>query len=71
MYVCNSDTVVNVTFGLVSKVVIDLTRPLLKKGQLIYTDNFYTSLQLADFLYTQDTYLCGTIRTNRKGYPKQ
>ena len=46
-------------------------RPLLKKGHLIYTDNFYTSPQLADYLYTQDTYLCGTIRTNRNGYPKQ
>ena len=71
VYVGKSNTVVNATFGLASKVVVDLTRPLLKKGHVIYTDNFYTSPQLADYLYTQDTYLCGTVRTNRKGYPKQ
>ena len=70
VYVGKNDAVINRTFGLSSKVVIELTKFLEKKGHVIYTDNFYTSPQLADYLYSRDTYLCGTIRNNRKGYPK-
>ena len=35
VYVGKSDTVVNATFGLASKVVIDLTRPLLNKDYVV------------------------------------
>jgi hypothetical protein len=27
-------------------------------------DNVYTSPQLVDYLFSRDTYLCGTVRTN-------
>lgn len=70
VYVGKNAEAVNKSLGLASKVVIVLTKPIEKKGHVIYTDNFYTSPTLADFLYSRDTYLCGTIRTNRKGYPK-
>jgi hypothetical protein len=33
-------------------------------------DNVYTSPQLVDYLFSRDTYLCGTVRTNWKGFPK-
>lgn len=70
VYVGKNNTVLNKYIWIVIKVVIELTKYLENKGHVIYTDNFYTSPQLADYLYGRDTYLCGTIRTNRKGYPK-
>lgn len=71
VYVGKKDTAINKIFGLSSKVVIELCKSLEMKGHVVFTDNFYTSLQLADYLYSRDTYLCGTMRTNRKYYPKQ
>ena len=39
-------------------------------GHVIYTDNFYTSPVLAKYLFSKDTYLCGTVRPDRKGFPR-
>ena len=61
---------INRTFGLSSRIVIELTKFLEKKGYVIFTENFYTSPQLTDYLFSRDTYLCGTVRTNWKGFPK-
>ncbi|KAL3872188.1 hypothetical protein ACJMK2_040131 [Sinanodonta woodiana] len=52
------------------KVVVALTKPIEMKGYEVYIDNFYTSPHLADYLYQRRTYLCGTVRTNCKDYPK-
>jgi hypothetical protein len=71
VYVGKNAEIVTNNFGLSSKVVIVLTKHLEMKGHEVYTDNFYTSPQLADYLYGRDTYLCGTVRTNHKGYPKE
>ena len=46
-----------------------LTKPIHNFGQIIYTDNFYTSPILAEYLVSQKTYLCGTMRPNHLGYP--
>jgi hypothetical protein len=70
VYVGKNDTAINRTFGLSSRVVIEITKFLELKGYVIFTDNFYASPQLADYLFSRDTYLCGTVRTNRKGFPK-
>jgi len=70
VYIGKNAENVNKSLGLSTKVVIALTKPLEMKGYEVYTDNFYTSPQLADYLYGRKTYLCGTIRTNRKGYPR-
>lgn len=70
VYIGKNNEILNRNLGLASKVVISLTKPLDNKGYVIYTDNFYTSPTLADYLYSRKTYLCGTIRTNRKGYPR-
>ena len=43
---------------------------LLGVGHQVYTDNWYTSPELAQELYARDTYLCGTVRKNRKGLPR-
>ena len=36
----------------------------------IYSDNYYTSAVLAEYLLQKKTYLCGTIRKNRKHLSK-
>jgi hypothetical protein len=42
---------------------------LLGKGYKVYMDNYYNSVELAEELNAQDTYLCGTLRVNRKETP--
>ena len=53
------------------KIVWYSIMPLLNKGHRLYVDNFYTSLQLFDQLHKNGTPACGSIRSNRKGLPKQ
>lgn len=43
----------------------------LNKGYHLFTDNFFTSVELARSLYQQATYLTGTIHRNRKLVPKE
>lgn len=50
--------------------VMRLMAPYLNKGQLLVTDNFYTSVPLAERLLRKRTYLLGTVRANQKNIPK-
>ena len=43
---------------------------LLDKGHFVYLDNFYNSYQLNLELLSRYTFVCGTLRKNRKGNPK-
>ncbi|KAK3103610.1 hypothetical protein FSP39_020511 [Pinctada imbricata] len=52
IYVGKNTENINKNLGMVSQVVISLTKHLEMKGHVIYTDNFYTSPTLADFLYS-------------------
>ena len=56
-------------FSVSEAVVVDLVIPLLNKGYHVYVDNFYTSLPLFRYLHDNGTLACGTIRSNRKGFP--
>ena len=47
------------------KLVIALMQPMLNRGYHCYTDNYYTSVRLANYLIEKSTHLCGTIRANR------
>lgn len=49
--------------------VIELIKPLLGEGRLVVTDNYYTSLPLAKYLFERKTNLLGTIRKHRVGLP--
>ena len=53
------------------KVVMKLSEAISGQHHQVYCDNYFTSIPLLQKLLAQDTYACGTIRTNRKMYPKQ
>lgn len=52
-------------------VVKELLGDYLQKGHILYVDNFYTSVSLAEFLLDNETGMVGTLRENRKGNPKK
>lgn len=53
-----------------SRVVKDLTRPLVGKCHKVYFDNFFTTIPLLRELLKEDIYACGTIRKKRRLEPK-
>ncbi len=55
-----------------TKIVIGLLAQcgLLDKGHKVFLDNYYNSPELAEELDYYNTYICGTLRTNRQGVPK-
>ena len=53
------------------RVVKDLTRPLIGMNFTIYCDNFFTSAKLFEDLLSDSIYACGTLRSNRLGYPDE
>lgn len=57
--------------GLTKNVVLQLSKDYLNEGRFLVTDNFYTSLELADDLLQNKTHLIGTLRKSRKGLPKE
>ena len=52
------------------RIPVELMKPFLNKGHILYTDNFYTNPMLASFFLQNQTYLCGTVKKNRKHYCK-
>ncbi|CAG4949362.1 unnamed protein product [Parnassius apollo] len=54
-----------------TNIVLNLCSNLLNKGHTMYTDNWYTSADLADKLLDSETHLVGTLRKNRKRLPKE
>lgn len=50
VYVGKNAGIVNQNLGLSAKVVIAIAKPLQMKGYEVYTDDFYTSPYLADYL---------------------
>ena len=43
--------------------------PYLESGRTVCTDNYYSSIPLAQCLLEHKTHLVGTLRANRKGLP--
>lgn len=57
--------------GLAIRVVKELCAGLENCGHHLYTDNFYTSVDLYQYLYDKKIYACGTIKGSRKNFPKE
>lgn len=57
--------------NLSKNVVMDFSSPYLDHGRVLYTDNFYSSVDLAEELNRKKTHLVGTLRSNRKNNPKE
>ena len=57
--------------GLGARVVKDLTVDLKDTHRHIYFDNYFSSVDLLLDLFRNGLYECGTLRTNRKGFPPQ
>jgi len=55
--------------GVSTKIVMELAEDYLDKGRTMYTDNWYTSVTLANQLLNRSTNLVGTLRSNRKFNP--
>lgn len=56
--------------GHTTDVVMHLLEGYLDKGYKLYMDNFYNSVSLTKLLTAHKTYICGTLRNNRKGNPQ-
>nr|XP_039263556.1 piggyBac transposable element-derived protein 4-like [Styela clava] len=52
-----------------SSTIVELLKPYLHKGYHVFCDRLYTSLDLADHLHNERTYLTGSIMANRIGIP--
>lgn len=52
------------------RTVLGLVAPYFEKGYCIYFDNYFTSFDLLSKLLHKKTFACGTLRENRKNYPK-
>ena len=53
------------------RVVIDLTRALMGHNNTVYCDNYFTTVSLFDNLLKDKIYACGTMRSDRIGYPPE
>ena len=52
-------------------IVATLMESYLHEGRCIFLDNFYTSPNLAKWLLENETFICGTVKSNRKQFPKE
>ncbi|XP_046685132.1 piggyBac transposable element-derived protein 4-like [Homalodisca vitripennis] len=52
------------------KIMLHLIHDFLGHGRLLYADNYYNSVELAEALLKRKTYLCGTLRKDLKSNPK-
>ena len=61
----------NLENGLRYDVVAKLSNYLYHKYHHIFDDNYFTGVKLAEDLLANELYSCGTIRTNRHGFPNE
>lgn len=57
--------------GLGYHVIMKVGQRFLQKGHHLFFDNYFSSVQLAKDLEDKGTYMTSTIRSNRKGWPKE
>ncbi|CAF4192844.1 unnamed protein product [Rotaria sp. Silwood2] len=55
----------------ISNLVKRLVHPWINTGRTVTTDNYFTSVELAEDLLGMNTTLVGTMRRNKKGIPRE
>ena len=53
------------------RIPISLASDYFMEGRVLYIDNFYTTPRLCKYLLEHGMYTVGTVRTNRKFFPKE
>jgi hypothetical protein len=53
------------------RVVLDMVRPYFDSRRGVITDNFFTSIPLAQELFNQRLTITGTVRTNKRAVPNE
>lgn len=53
------------------EVVMKLMENFLGKGHIVFLDNFYNSVMLAEDLLSRQTKMCGTLQSHRAGNPRE
>ena len=71
IYIAKNSVFEGENLGLTTALVLNLTKGTENMGHILYTDNFYTSPVLAYNLKNRGIGIVGTVRKNRKCYPKQ
>lgn len=56
--------------SLSERIVVYIMKDLIDEGRQVFTDNWYTSLRLAEYLLTRKTLITGVVRAGR-GPPKE
>ena len=57
--------------GQTAAIVLKLMEPYLEKRHHVFTDNYYNSVSLTEFLSSKGTYITGTLRKDRKRNPRK
>ena len=57
--------------SMVASVVHQLMRQFTGEGRTLFAGNYYTSVPVAESLLQKRTHLCGTLRSHRRGLPKE
>ena len=66
----NIDYATNDPLGISGAIVKKMMEPYMDKGHILYTDSWYSSPSLCKYLLTRQTGAAGTVKTNRKFYPR-
>ena len=57
--------------GQTGAIVLKLMVDFFGKSYTVFADNYYNSVKLTNFMPKKQTYICGTLRSDRKGNAKE
>ena len=57
--------------GQTGTIVLKLMEDFLEKVYIVFADNYYNYVKLTNFMSKKQTYICGTLWSDRKGNPKE
>ena len=71
LYAPGKDDTLPASSSVTESVVLELAKGLENRGHNLYCDNYYTSIPLFSSLQRLGFGACGTVRSNRRGVPKE